>query len=163
MRRALACGQLFCEAAEGLGATQQPGFRKSKSDQRSERRFSTGVPVNAIRAAARSSRTARLWRVPELRIACASSRITSCRSRWRSHSKRVSMVYVVITRSHPASGALSSFASFFSEGCAMNTFRDGPKRDNSDFQLAISDAGNHQQAGFAAVAGAPILGVGAAR
>ena len=42
-----------------LAEPSSPGFKKSKSDQRSLKRFSTGVPVIAIRAAAFSSFTFR--------------------------------------------------------------------------------------------------------
>ena len=49
---------------------------KSKIDHRSPRRFSTGVPVSAMRAGAFSALTARVCLAPGFLIACASSRMT---------------------------------------------------------------------------------------
>ena len=62
--------------ANALALPSRPGFRKSNSDHRSESRFSTGVPVRAMRPAACSSLTARAWRVPAFLMAWASSRMT---------------------------------------------------------------------------------------
>ncbi len=56
---------------------RSPGMRKSKSDHKSPRRFSMGVPVNARRARARSFLTARVCLAPGFLIACASSSTTS--------------------------------------------------------------------------------------
>ena len=79
------------DRANVLAPPSRPGFRKSNSDQRSDRRFSTGVPVMATRAAAFSSLTVRDCRVPEFLIAWASSRMTRSQSCCRSHSVRDNM------------------------------------------------------------------------
>jgi hypothetical protein len=63
-----------------------PGLRKSKSDHRSPKLFSTGVPVSATLAGALSCFTAFVCRAPGFLIACASSRIARLHSRCRSHS-----------------------------------------------------------------------------
>ena len=44
---------------KALALPSRPGLRKSNNDHRSESRFSTGVPVMAMRPAARSSLAAR--------------------------------------------------------------------------------------------------------
>ncbi len=55
----------------------RPGLMKSKIDQRSPSRFSTGVPVSAMRACASSCLAARVCRAPGFLIACASSSMAS--------------------------------------------------------------------------------------
>ncbi len=54
-----------------------PGLITSKIDHRSPRRFSTGVPVSAMRARADSALAARVCRAAGFLIACASSKIAS--------------------------------------------------------------------------------------
>ena len=53
----------------------RPGLRKSKMDQRSPSRFSTGVPLSAMRARASICLAARVCLAPGVLIACASSRM----------------------------------------------------------------------------------------
>ena len=66
----------FVKAANSRAEPSRPGFTKSKIDHRSERRFSTGVPVRAMRARPQSFFAARVCRAPGFLIACASSRTT---------------------------------------------------------------------------------------
>jgi hypothetical protein len=58
----------------------RPGLANCMIDQRSARRFSTGVPVTATRCRAGSARTASACRVDAFLIACASSTTTRCQS-----------------------------------------------------------------------------------
>jgi hypothetical protein len=77
--------------AKARASPSSPGFRKSNSDQRSDRRFSIGVPVSAMRLAAVSCFTARDCCAPAFLMACASSSTTSRQGRSRSAAERATM------------------------------------------------------------------------
>ncbi len=77
-----------------------PGFTQSRIAHSSDRRFSTGVPVRAMRCPARSLRTARADRVAGFLTNCASSSTTVDQATSaRTSRSRVSRPYVVTTRS----------------------------------------------------------------
>ena len=61
---------------KALAEPSSPGFRKSKIDHRSPRRFSTGVPVRARRHLESSVLIALVCLAPGFLMACASSRTT---------------------------------------------------------------------------------------
>ncbi len=60
----------------------RPGRVNSMIDHRSLSRFSTGVPVSAIRDRAGRARTARAWRVAAFLMFWASSHTTRAHSTW---------------------------------------------------------------------------------
>ena len=62
----------------------RPGLVKSRIDHSSDSRFSTGVPVSAILAAAGSARTARADLVAWFLMFCASSQTTRAQFTWPS-------------------------------------------------------------------------------
>ena len=62
----------------------RPGLVKSMIDHSSDSRFSTGVPVSAILAAAGSARTARACLVAWFLMFCASSQTTRAQFTWPS-------------------------------------------------------------------------------
>ena len=64
----------MADALPSSAALARPGCRKSKRLNRSPARFSTGVPVSAILARARTDFVARACFAPGFSIACASSR-----------------------------------------------------------------------------------------
>ena len=64
----------------------RPGPTNSMIDHRSVSRFSTGVPVSAIRDPAGSARTARAWRVAAFLMFWASSHTTRAHWTWLSAS-----------------------------------------------------------------------------
>ena len=78
----------FAARWNSFAVPRSPGFRKSKSDQRSPSRFSTGVPVSASFQPAGIALTARVCFAAGFLIACASSSTTLRQRRCRIHGVR---------------------------------------------------------------------------
>lgn len=74
-----------------LAPPSRPGLRKSNSDHKSLRRFSTGVPVRAMRASALNALTCLVCRVFGFLMAWASSRMTKRHCLSASHLWRSAM------------------------------------------------------------------------
>ena len=86
-----------------------PGLTNSEIDHRSASRFSTGVPVTAIRVPAGSDRIAVACLVAAFLMACASSTTTRRqRIRRRSTASRAASAYVVTIRSLSSTAAVNS-------------------------------------------------------
>ena len=142
---ALAASRLV-KRANSLPVPSSPGLMKSKIDQRSPSRFSTGVPVSAMRARASSCLAARVCLAPGFLIACASSRTArspgrSARSAGMRSERSVAGDHQIDILPAAPHRARAARAAGIAEGCAMSDRRPGAKRSISAAQLASSEAG----------------------
>ena len=133
---------------ERRGRAEQPGLANSRIDHRSARRFSTGVPVTAIRVPAGMERIAVACLVAAFLIACASSTTTRRQVILRSSAaSRAASAYVVITsrcRRRPRLNCLPRARSAPWWTCTRSC---GVKRAASRCQLPTSDIGQTSRLG----------------
>jgi len=115
-----------------------PGLSTCMIDHSSLSRFSTGVPVRAIRRRARSCPTALVCAAPGFLICWASSSTSRPQSTAASSvTSRVTSEYVVSTTSWPSSAALSRPAPWW-----VWTPSEGANRASSRSQLPRTDTGH---------------------
>jgi hypothetical protein len=125
-----------------------PGLVNSMIDHSSPSRFSTGVPVSAIREAAGRLRTARACRVPAFLMFCASSQTTRCQPTAASSSRsRAAIAYVVMTRSAALSASRNSAPDSRSDPWCTCTTSSGVNRSASFCQLPTTDIGQTSSVG----------------